>query len=268
MKRDDEFNTILDNCLERLLVKGEAIEQCLSSYPEYANELEPLLRTVVATKKALAIQPRPEFKSRARHQFRLALQAAKPKTGLSFLAWQPRWALALALFLALLVTGGGTVAAAGYSMPDTPLYPVKLAAERVQLALTGSDIGKAELYAKLADRRVTEIVYMASKGKPEQVELTAERFNSYLGSIASLSLAESGEGEVMMAPAAQESSKDVSVPTNKRAKLKWLLGRYAVNHPAVLREILETAPESVKPALRQAITKSIASYEKVLRALE
>ena len=31
-----EFDNILDECLERLLVKGETIEQCLQSYPEHA----------------------------------------------------------------------------------------------------------------------------------------------------------------------------------------------------------------------------------------
>jgi len=180
MKRDKEFNNILDECLERLLVKGETIEQCLLSYPEYAAELEPLLHTVVATKKALAIQPRPEFKSEARYQFRLALQKVEPKRRLPFLGWQPRWAIAMVALLVLLLAGGGTVAAAGNSMPDSLLYPVKLATEQVRLKLTPSDIGKAELYAELADRRVAEIVYMVNKGKPEQVEPTAERLNKHL----------------------------------------------------------------------------------------
>ena len=60
MKKTKEFNNILDNCLERLLVKGETIEQCLQSYPEHASELEPLLQTAMATKKALAVQDRPQ----------------------------------------------------------------------------------------------------------------------------------------------------------------------------------------------------------------
>ena len=67
MKETKEFNNILDECLERLLVRGDTLEQCLVSYPEQAGELEPLLQTALATKKALAIQPRPEFKARARY---------------------------------------------------------------------------------------------------------------------------------------------------------------------------------------------------------
>ena len=74
MKKTTEFDNILDECLERVLIKGEALEQCLASYPEYAAELESLLQTALLTKKASAIKPRPEFRDRARYQFRSALQ--------------------------------------------------------------------------------------------------------------------------------------------------------------------------------------------------
>ncbi len=80
-----------------------------------------------------------------------------------FWGWQPRWVTALAIVLALLLAGGGTVAAAGNSMPDSPLYPMKLVSEQVQLKLTASSIGKARLYYNLADRIVAEIVYILDK---------------------------------------------------------------------------------------------------------
>ncbi len=292
MKRDNEFNNVLNECLERLLTRGETIEQCLLSYPEYAAELEPLLHTVVATKKALAIQPRPEFKAEARYQFGLALQKIEPKRRLPFLGWQPRWAIAMVVVLVLLLAGGGTVVAAGESMPDGLLYPVKLATEQVRLKLTPSNMSRAELYAELADRRVAEIVYMVNKGKPEHLESTAERLNKHLVLIASLSLAESGESAVMLAPAAEESGEGESresavmlapaaeeggkegrgredrARANGRDKLRSLLGRNATKHSAVLADVLKTAPESAKPALRRAIAEVTAGYEKALEALD
>lgn len=291
MKRDNEFNNILDECLERLLAKGETIEQCLLRYPEYAAELEPLLHTVVATKKAVAIQPRPEFKSNAKYQFRLALQKVEPKRRLPFLGWQPRWAIAVVALLVLLLGGGGTVAAAGNSMPDSFLYPVKLATEQVRLSLTFSDIGKAELYAELVDTRVDEIVYMVNKGKPEQVEPTAELLNKHMALIADLSLVKSGEAErvelaedegsrVMLAPAPaaevvveeevgeEEHGKDASAQADERTKLRTLLGRNLANHLAKLGAVLETAPESAKPALLRVINELEAGYEKALEALD
>jgi len=276
MKRDEEFNNILDECLERLLVKGETIEQCLSSYPEHAAELKPLLQTALAAKKVLAIQPHPEFKARARYQLQSALQEVKPKRWLPFPGWQPWWATAVAVFLALVLAGGGTVAAADSSMPDDSLYPVKLATEQVQLTLTPSDIGKAELYAKLADRRVVEIIYLVNKGKPEQVESTAQRFNNLLVMIANLPLAEKGErrAPAVLAPApesaerADEGGPGISTQANRRARLRMLLRHYAVNHPRALRAALETAPDPTKPILHQAIKTSVASYEKALETLD
>jgi hypothetical protein len=65
--------------------------------------------------------------------------------------------LLLVAILLVIIGGGGTVLASSNSMPDSILYPVKVATENVQMALTFSDIGKAELNAKLADKRVNEI---------------------------------------------------------------------------------------------------------------
>ncbi|MFC2016948.1 DUF5667 domain-containing protein [Chloroflexota bacterium] len=203
MEKNREFNNILDECLERLLTRGETVEQCLRDYPQQAAELEPLLRTVLATKGASVIQPHPEFRAKARDQFHSALQEIEQKKRLPFFGWQPRWAMAVAIVLALLLAGGGTVAAASNSMPDNPLYPVKLATEQAQLALTPSALGKAELYAKLADKRVAEIIYVANKGKPEQMEKVTQRLNSCLARVAVLATTQKEEAGVLMAPPPQ-----------------------------------------------------------------
>jgi len=271
MRKTEEFNTILDECLERLLVKGETIEQCLQSYPEQAVELEPLLQTALATKGALIIQPRPEFKARARYQFRSALQEVASRRRRPFFGWVPRWATAVIIVLVLLLAGGGTVAAAGNSMPDNPLYPVKLATEQAQLTLTPSDMGKAELYAKLADRRVVEIIYMADKGDVRQVEAITQRLDKRLAMLARLASAtRAGDAPETLAPAEETAGdkKGVRVRANNRAKLKTTLAHYAVNHPAGLHAALDKAPESAKPALRRAIAVSVAGYEKALKALD
>jgi len=207
MRKSREFDNILEECLERLLVKGETIEQCLQDFSGYADELKPLLETALATKQASIIQPRPEFRDRARYQFHLALQEMEHEKSRPFFRWrwQPQWAMAVAIVLVFLLAGGGTVAAAGGSMPDEPLYPVKLATEQVQLFFTPSNLGKAELYAKLADRRVLEIVRMAGKNKPEKIERTAQRLDAYLNKIVVLSSAQEVTEGVAMAPALREA---------------------------------------------------------------
>jgi len=282
MKKSKEFDNILNECLERLLIKGETIEQCLQSYPEQAAQLKPLLETALVAKKALAIQPRADFKARARYQFRSALQEAATPKRRPFWGWFPRWATVVTIVLVLVLVGGGTVAAAGNSMPDSPLYSVKLATEQVRLILTPSQIGKARLCAQLADRRVAEIVYMANKGDARQVELITQRLDERLAMLAVLALAQkAGEAPRVLAPAPAEDApapalppgeawggEDVSPQAGNRAQLRNTVAHYAADHPAALRAVLDKTPESTKPALRRAIAVSVAGYQKALEALD
>ncbi len=295
--KDKEFDNILDECLERILTRGETIEQCLESYPEQSAELEPLLQTALLTKRASAVKPRPEFRERARYQLRSALQEMEEKRERRpiFFGWQPRWATAVIVLLVFLLASGGTVAAAGNSMPDEPLYPVKLATETVRLTLTPSALGKAELCVKLVDKRVEEIIKMADKGKMKHVERTAQRLNTYLVMAANLAAPEAvpeevlapapravpsppvaeeppeKEAGVVMAPA-PPAVEEVPVPpgqvkVDRRVKLKIMVARCAVEHPAALREVLQKVPESARPAVLRAIAASDAEYEKILNAL-
>ncbi|MFC2014075.1 DUF5667 domain-containing protein [Chloroflexota bacterium] len=277
MKADMEFDNILNECMERLLVKGETIEQCLASYPEQASELEPLLQTALEAKNALTIQPRLEFKARARYEFRSAIQAAKTKRSHRFFGWQPRWVTAVAIVLALLLAGGGTATAAGNSMPDEPLYQMKLVTEQVRIRLTPSELDKAQLYAHFADKRVLEIAHMAEEGRPELVERTAQRLDTHLMMIVSLASAQKHGPEIMMAPPSvrapgrPEQAGDEPIPpkeVNRRAKLRLAMAHYATHHPDILRAALNKTPESARPALLYAIAISVAGYEKALEAME
>ncbi len=171
--------------------------------------------------------------------------------------------------------------------------PVKLATEQVQLTLTLSALGKAELYAKLADRRVLEIVRMAGESKPEQIELTARRLKAHLTKIAVLSSTQEVTTGITMAPAVEGAPAAKGAPVveetlaveetpilpergkggkpvrvDRRARLRAIVAGRAINHPARLHALLETAPESAKPALLRAIAVSRAGYEKALESLD
>ncbi|MBI3040161.1 MAG: hypothetical protein HYY80_00625 [Chloroflexi bacterium] len=289
MKRSRKFDNVLDECLERLLVKGETIEQCLRRFPGHSDALKPLLETALAIKKTSAIQPRAEFKDKARYQFYSALQDKAPEKSRWLFGWRPLWTTMVAIILVFLLAGGGTVMAAGGSMPDEPLYPVKLATEQARLVLTPSALGKAELYARLADRRVLEIIRMAGEGKPEQIERTARRLDNYLTRIADLASTQQvagGESEALLAeetpkrepapaverapllPERAEKGKKARIGVGHRARLKATVEHYATNHPASLRALLEEVPPSARPALRRAIAVSETGYEKALQSLD
>lgn len=321
MKQSVEFNNILNECLERLL-SGETIEQCLTRYPDYASELKPLLETTLSVKKATAIQPRPEFRENARLQFHSALNKAEDKPRRSFFSWlqQPQWAT-VATAVLLLVLASGTATAANGSMPDEPLYAVKLTTERIRLSLTSSALGKAELFASLVERRITEIASMTNKNKPEKIEQVVRLLDNSLAQISVLSSPQGVNDFKAMSPARETAAPAIAptptapkanapagvatnvtpptiegqalpspafttpVPTpekgatvdqtptvtadksDRRAQLRAKIAEDAFNNPARMRELLKTAPESVKPALMQAIAVAEEGYAKALEAL-
>lgn len=279
MAEDREFNHILDECLERLLVEGRSVEECLAGYPQQAAALEPLLKTAAAARRSLAFKPGHRFKTETRRRLLTMLVEMKEKKAgrrVPFLAkLRPRWAAAvISVVLALLLTGGGLAAASGGSMPGDTLYPVKLAVERVMLQLTFSPLDKAELYAELADRRVTEIVYLAERGEAQQIEAATERLDSHLAMITSLvEPAEAKVADIALTPPlefAPEASVDGRTESQTAAatELEVLLGQYMLQHPAALEQALITAPDSAKPAIYQAIAVAVAGYQNALNAIE
>jgi len=297
--KNKEFDNILDECLERLLVKGESLEQCLERYPEQAAELKPLLETALAAREASAIQPRPDFRARARYQFHSALKEAAAGKGRTSWGWFPRWATVMAIVLVLVLGGGGTVVAADGSMPDSLLYSVKLATEQVRLTLTPSQMGKARLCAQLVDRRVTEIAYMANNGDSQQVEMLTRRLDDKLDLLVVLVGGEEAASApgMLMAPPTEEAAAPTVPPTTEdsspspalapspdkgwgggdsaqngqngtRAQLMDTVASDAASNRVALRAVLDEAPESVKGALRRALAVSEAGYDEVLAALE
>ena len=306
MDKSKEFDNILNECLERLLARGETAEQCLRSYPEYTDKLKPLLETALSVNRMSAIQPSEEFRERARHQFRSALKEAELRKSRPFIGWlwQPRWAVTVAIAL-LLAAGGGTVAASGDSMPDEPLYSVKLITEDVEIFFTRSKVGRAQLYAELADKRVAEIVVMADENRPDKVDEAAGRLESYLTEIVDLASGEQAADGMLMGPAMEEAAapeSEVAPPPAEEEEVpaetpatrepqppsavdmgepaKWAglqsdpLGTLkatvtlnAIDHVARLRAALEEVPASARPALRRALAISEAGYDRILESL-
>jgi hypothetical protein len=211
MGKEKEFDNILDECLERVM-KGEDILACLADHPEHAAELEPLLKTALDTRNAAAVKPRPEFRQRAGYEYQAVIREMPPQKAHNPFRWQVRWMAPVAIVIVLLLGGGGTVMAASNSLPDSPLYRVKLATETVQLAFTRSDLDKAELYARLADKRVEEIVKMAKKGNMEQVEKVTVRMDNQLIAMSNLT-SKGGQGKAVTSSAVLQAPAAAPMPS-------------------------------------------------------
>jgi len=244
------LENILDECLERLR-QGDSVEQCLARHPEQAAELEPLLRVAMATQKAsLAVEPRPEFKARTRYQVQALLhdKERKPepkKPGL--VSWVPKWVVvATSLVLIFLVAGAGTVAASTSSMPDGTLYPVKLATERVRLALSRGNISKARVNVRLADRRIKEIVYLAKKGDSQRLERALSRLEGHMDTIEQVIQANADNPKVQEAVTALKALLEERIAENEAA-IEGATNN--TDDPGILRRVLERYRQRYQSAL-------------------
>jgi hypothetical protein len=165
-KNDKQIADELNACFESMLAGNDSVASCLTRYPQHAAELKPLLETMKAARAAGSLSPDPSFRAHARYEFRSALYDSMSPKKRPALGWQWRWATIISTAGVFLLTStGGVVAASSNSMPGQTLYQVKRTIENVQLTMTPSQVAKARLYAALADRRVSEIVYAATQLK-------------------------------------------------------------------------------------------------------
>jgi hypothetical protein len=157
---------VVDRCLD-LMREGRTVEQCLLLYPEFAADIEPLLRvahdladlpkaepSAAAVDAAVAAAGAALSRKQESRRFGRPADASPPK--------RPRakviaFRLAAAAAAVLVLTVGlGTASAR--SLPGDLLYPLKLVTERVSFALTSSPDRRAELRLSFADSRLEELV--------------------------------------------------------------------------------------------------------------
>lgn len=118
----DNLDALLDECIDRINT-GESLEECLASYPEHAERLEPLLRSILDIRATCSPMPSPAAKAAARQRFYAALaEGEKPlklRGALMPSLTKPRaWAVAVILSL-LAIMGGilGVIVPAGAPAP-------------------------------------------------------------------------------------------------------------------------------------------------------
>jgi hypothetical protein len=144
-----------------------------------------------------------------------------------------------------------SVLASSDSLPDQPLYPVKIAVEETLLKLTTSELAQARLRIEFAERRVQEMVEIGKSDKPQELEELTQSVEQHLGNLEPLA-------ESLMSQGAKE--RDVE-------EIRALLEQAAIRNSDMLRETMGKAPIQARPALEQALERSRLLYEKELQSL-
>lgn len=292
--KPDDFNQILDSCLDQIFGHGDSIEQCLERHPDYASELYPLLQTAMETREALAYIPSPNAKAIAWARLQQAItshQAPNPwrhMVGIlqSFstrLSGPYRWAATATAALLIVVIGGtGVVTASAGSLPDQPLYPVKRVVERTQMALTFNDQSKARFHATLAERRMMELAAMGTKGNNVYVERLAGDLDLNLKRVRQFAIPGIPVPALAVTPSVQPGGifndpgqDDIRMtirPTDRETaralfRLVTQLQRGLDRHDQELRNAYLTAPESVRQELRIAHREAQKKYLGLIQAM-
>lgn len=91
-----------------------------------------------------------------------------------------------ALAICALVVGAlaGTTVASADSMPDDALYPVKIAAEQLRLALAVAPADRAAVELSLAEHRLSEAEQLASRGRESGALVATSAYAAHLASAA------------------------------------------------------------------------------------
>ncbi len=159
MNNPPEIETILDFCIDEMRT-GKSVDYCLAQFPEYREELEPLLEMAGQIGELDIPEPSATAINQALFEIgrRTPAQPEKPfntgARGLFKPAWF-RWTANVLAAVILLFFGFSTASAD--SVPGDILYPFKLLTERVQIILTFSSQNKADLHLAFSEQRLKEL---------------------------------------------------------------------------------------------------------------
>jgi len=276
---NNNFDSVFEKCMEDIVCHNRSLQDCLEAYPEHAGELKPLLVTVAASREAAGVSPREDFKARARYEFYSAVAEIREKQNIPWFRHSMGWVqVGISAVVALMITGGGVIAASGSSLPGQPLYSVKIFAEQIQVGLTFSETARTQLYANLADRRVDEIITLSEDGNIGPVMEANERLGS---SFAEMAGTYSGFPGTQQPPALVDSFVDVaSAPEGEKVRasvpesfviedgdsdtVAGLKNKAVAGYLAIVQRI-NGAAGTMKAALEETLAVYVQGYENAIK---
>lgn len=199
MPKQISIEDALDYCL--LNPANLSTKELLDRFPEYREQIEPLL-ALAADLKTIPTPHVPAERRAARKERLVAAAATRqaqrplPVTrpvpnlgpGSNILAWVMAlppivWAGALALILTVALVWP----AAAQSLPDSPLYYVKLASERLVVSITPNAADRLRTHTSIANARLDDVQTMSAQGKVDKMGAALDNYSEHIAnSIAAL----------------------------------------------------------------------------------
>jgi hypothetical protein len=170
----DPRHRALEVCLQGLHV-GSDLEELLASYPKWADELRPLLRASQAL-NGLGVQHPLQVlaQEQSRGDFLQVAQRMIPRRSLPpWLAGVGRLFLLVFTLAALLfLLGWGALRLSARALPDSWLYPLRLAGEQVRLKMAKTPLQRLELEKTFDQQRLAEVQTLIQRGSRAEVDFS------------------------------------------------------------------------------------------------
>jgi len=174
-----------------------------------------------------------------------------------------------ALAICALVAGAlaGTTVASADSMPDDALYPVKLAAEQLRLALAVAPADRAAVELSLAEHRLSEAERLASDGRESGALVATSAYGAHLASAA----AELSEVDAL-APRAIALVKQLEARLSEQRVRAAETAQRLMSDPrtalaGVVLSTIATTPQGTGPTAAARIAESAAAVTSRLAAV-
>lgn len=165
---------ILEICLNEI-ERGADVDTVLFRYPEFADELRPILESSVKA-KAMAV-PAPTQKVVRRNRAKLLQHAAEMREAKSAPVSRRVWSVplrralvTLTVVTVLFVSSTGLVRASSNTLPGDNLYPVKRTWEDVKLLFTFNPDNRQALELEHENERLDELHELFAEGRSAEVD--------------------------------------------------------------------------------------------------
>ncbi len=207
------------------------------------NNLEQILKDL---HHLPAATPEAGFRTNARIRLLNLFSAAKtPVSAAATMAIRPRvlrWAGAFAL--ATFILGTGAVYASQSSLPGTPLYPVKIASEKVALGLAPTGQIKTAVATSMIDRRAEEINKLHQEEATEETKVAVQNYTQTVAEIKNTA-------EVDLDEVEQHVAKHQDLIKEVEKEEEHDLNEKEDTHPPVGTLTPETTPSEVQGVTTQ-----------------
>ena len=217
-----DFETALEESLA-LLQSGGSVDECLQRFPQYAEELRPLLETAGAV--SAVYLPAPEAAAIRRSRARMLQEADKQfaqqavsislfsryvgrfinlLTGKETLDMKTttRFAFTLVMLAVFIVSGIGVNLASANALPGDALYPAKRFFEKARLTFTVDSEKRVEVERQLQERRREEVRTVLEMQRQVEVEFSGELtdFNESTWTVGGFTLQLNANTEIQGTP--------------------------------------------------------------------